>query len=106
VLKPLGDRVIVEIEKAEETTPGGIVLPDAAQEKPQKGKVVAIGAGKILEDGSRGAMDVAVGDTVVFSKYGGTEVKQGGKEFMILRQDDIYAIEIVDAVKKAPAKKK
>lgn len=105
MLKPLGDRIIIEIEKAEETTPGGIVLPDAAQEKPQKGKVVAIGSGKVLDDGSRGPMEVAVGDTVIFSKYGGTEVKQGGKEFMILRQDDIYAIEIVDE-KKAPAKKK
>lgn len=97
MLRPLGDRVIVEPCGAEERTAGGIVLPDSAQEKPQKGKVIAVGSGKILEDGSRGPMEIAIGDIVVFSKYGGTEVKQGERELVILRQDDIYAIETEDA---------
>ncbi len=100
MLKPLGDRVIVEVGKAEETTAGGIVLPDAAQEKPQKGTVIAVGDGKILEDGSRGPIEVKIGDTVIFSKYGGTEVKDGNKELVILRQDDIYAIEEASKKKK------
>ncbi|MBD3173963.1 MAG: co-chaperone GroES [Armatimonadia bacterium] len=93
MLKPLGDRVIVEISAAEEVTAGGIVLPDSAQEKPQKGTIVAVGEGKILEDGSRGPMEVEIGNTVIFSKYGGTEVRDGDKDLVILRQDDIYAIE-------------
>lgn len=93
MLKPLGDRVIVEVKEAEQTSPGGIVLPDAAKEKPQKGTVIAVGPGKILDDGSRGPMEVAVGDVVIFSKYGGTEVKEGERELVILRQDDVYAIE-------------
>jgi chaperonin GroES len=97
VLRPIGDRVIVEVEKKEEKTAGGIVLPDGAQEKPQKGKVIAVGEGKILEDGSRSPMDVKVGETVIFSKYGGTEIKQVDRELVILRQDDIYAIETPDA---------
>jgi chaperonin GroES len=100
VLKPLGDRVIVEVSAAEEVTAGGIVLPDSAQEKPQKGVVVAVGEGKILDDGSRGPMEVQLGSKVIFSKYGGTEVRDGDKELVILRQDDIYAIETEEKASK------
>jgi len=91
-LRPLEDRVIVKPAKAEEVTKSGIVLPDTAQEKPQRGSVVAAGPGKMKDDGSRAAIDVKVGDTVIYSKYGGTDVKLEGEEYKILRADDIYAV--------------
>ena len=90
-LNPLDDRVVVEPAEAEETTAGGIVLPDAAQEKPQRGTIVAVGPGKLLDSGERCPLSVAVGDTVLFGKYGGTEIEVDGKEVKILRESDILA---------------
>ena len=90
-LKPLDDRVVVEPLDAEETTAGGIVLPDAAQEKPQRGKVLAIGPGRLLDSGERCAVSVKVGDEVLFGKYGGTEIEVEGKEVKVLRESDILA---------------
>ena len=92
MLKPLGDRVIIELVEQEETTASGIVLPDSAKEKPQEGHVVAVGNGKVTDKGERIALDVAAGDRVIFSKYAGTEIKHEDKEYLILRQDDILAI--------------
>jgi chaperonin GroES len=89
-LKPLGDRLIVEVLEEEEVTASGIVLPDTAKEKPQRGKVLAIGKGR-YEDGQLIPLDVAVGDEIIYSKYGGTEVKVGGEEFLILRESDVLA---------------
>jgi len=92
-LKPLGDRVIVKQAEAETQTKSGLILADTAKEKPQKGTVIAAGEGKWDEDGEkRIALDVKVGDTVIYSKYGGTEVKVEGEDYLILRADDIYAI--------------
>lgn len=91
-LKPLADRIIVKAVEAEEKTAGGILLPDTAKEKPQQGEVVAVGPGRMLDSGKISAMDVQVGDTIYYAKYGGTEVKVGGDEFIILRQDDILAV--------------
>ena len=90
-LRPLDDRIVVEPLDAEEVTAGGIVLPDAAQEKPQRGKVLAVGPGKLLDSGSRGELAVAVGDEVIFGKYGGSEVEVDGKELKILRESDVLA---------------
>ena len=90
-LRPLDDRVVVKPLEAEEVTAGGIVLPDAAREKPQRGKVVAVGAGKLLDSGARGELSVSVGDEVIFGKYGGSEVEVDGDEFKILRESDILA---------------
>ena len=90
-LKPLDDRVVVEPLSAEETTAGGIVLPDSAKEKPQRGTVLAIGPGRLLDSGERSAPSVKVGDEVLFSKYGGTEIEVDGKEIKILRESDILA---------------
>jgi len=90
-LRPLDDRVVVEPMEAEERTAGGIVLPDAAQEKPQRGKVVAVGPGRLLDSGNRGELSVAIGDEVIFGKYGGTEVEVDGREVKILRESDILA---------------
>lgn len=92
LLKPLGDRVIIELVQSEEKTASGIVLPDTAKEKPQEGKVVAVGAGTVLDNGERVALEVAVGDRIIFSKYAGTEVKYEGTEYLILRESDILAI--------------
>ena len=89
-LKPLGDRVIVEVLDEEETTVSGIVLPDTAKEKPQRGNVLEVGPGK-YEDGKLVPLDVKKGDEVIFSKYGGTEVKVGGEEYLILREEEILA---------------
>ena len=89
-LKPLGDRVIVEVVEEEETTASGIVLPDTAKEKPQRGRVLAVGPGR-YEDGKLVPLDVNDGDEIIFSKYGGTEVKVGGEEYLILRESDILA---------------
>lgn len=92
LLKPLGDRVIIELVQSEEKTASGIVLPDTAKEKPQEGKVVAVGVGTVLDNGERVALEVAVGDRIIFSKYAGTEVKYEGTEYLILRESDILAI--------------
>ena len=91
-LKPLGDRLIVRAIDEEETTKSGIVLPDTAKEKPQKGKVLAVGDGKINEDtGKRVPLDVTEGDEVLYSKYGGTEIKVDGEELLVLRESDVLA---------------
>jgi chaperonin GroES len=90
-LQPLGDRVIVEVLEEEELTVSGIVLPDTAKEKPQKGKVLAVGPGSRDEDGEYIKMDVEEGDVVIFSKYGGTEIKLGSEDVLILRESDILA---------------
>ena len=90
-LEPLADRVIVQPIEKEEVTKGGIFLPDTAKEKPQEGKVLAVGPGRLSEDGKRLAIDVAVGDVVVYAKYGGTEIKIEGEELIILRESDILA---------------
>ncbi|ANB56719.1 10 kDa chaperonin [Anoxybacillus sp. B7M1] len=92
MLKPLGDRVVIELVQTEERTASGIVLPDTAKEKPQEGKVVAVGTGRVLDSGERVAPEVAVGDRIIFSKYAGTEVKYEGKEYLILRESDILAV--------------
>jgi len=90
-LQPLADRVIVKPTEKEEVTKGGIILPDTAKEKPQEGEVLAVGPGRLSEDGKRLAMDIAVGDVVVYGKYGGTEIKVNGEEVVILRESDILA---------------
>ncbi len=91
-LKPLGSRVVVEPIEQEEVTAGGIVLPETAKEKPQKGVVLSVGPGDRDDDGKRIAMDVKVGDTVLFAKYAGTEIKVEGKKLLILRESDLLAI--------------
>jgi len=91
-LKPLGDRVVIEPLEQEDVTASGIVLPETAKEKPQKGKILAIGPGARDEDGKRIAMDVKVGDTVLFAKYAGTEIKIESKKVLILKETDILAI--------------
>ena len=91
-LVPLGDRVVVKPIEQEEKTKGGIVLPDTAKEKPQEGEVLAVGSGRMLENGERVPLEVKVGDRVVFAKYGGTEVKLNGETYTILRESDILAI--------------
>jgi len=91
-VQPLGDRVLVEPMEAEEKTKGGIVLPDTAKEKPQQGKVVAVGQGKTLETGEVKSLEVKVGDKVLYGKYAGTEVTVEGEEYLIIREDDILAI--------------
>ena len=90
-IQPLGDRVLVKPMAREEVSRGGIVLPDTAKEKPQEGEVLAVGAGKLSDKGGRIPMEVKVGDTVLYTKYGGTEIKLEGDEYMILRDSDILA---------------
>lgn len=91
-LVPLGDRILVKrSEEDEQTTSGGIIIPDTAKEKPQEGEVVAVGNGRLLDSGERQVPDVAKGDRVLFAKYGGTEVTHEGTEYLILREDDILA---------------
>lgn len=92
MLKPLGDRIIIELVASEEKTASGIVLPDSAKEKPQEGKVVAVGTGRVLDNGERVALDVSEGDRIIFSKYAGTEVKYQGTEYLIVRESDILAV--------------
>ncbi|MCP3762392.1 co-chaperone GroES [Domibacillus sp. A3M-37] len=92
MLKPLGDRVVIELVESEEKTASGIVLPDSAKEKPQEGKVVAVGTGRVLDSGERVALEVAEGDRIIFSKYAGTEVKYEGVDYLLLRENDILAI--------------
>ena len=91
-IKPLEDRVVVRTLEAEQTTASGLVIPDTAKEKPQEGEVLAVGPGRIDDKGQRVPLDVAVGDKVIYSKYGGTEVKYGGEEFLILSARDILAV--------------
>jgi len=90
-LRPLDDRVVVEPREAEETTAGGIVLPDTAKEKPQRGTVVAVGPGKLLDSGDRGTLSVAVGDEVIYGKYAGTDIEVDGRDIKILRESDVLA---------------
>jgi chaperonin GroES len=92
MFKPLADRVVVKVLVGEEKTKGGILLPDSAKEKPQEGEIIAVGAGKMMETGQRMTPEVKVGDIVVFAKYGGTEVKFEGEEYLIMRESDILAI--------------
>lgn len=91
-LKPLGDRVIVKPKAPEEKTKGGIILPDTAQEKPMEGEIVAVGAGKIGDDGKKINMELKVGDKVLYGKYSGSEIKINDGEFLIMRESDVYAI--------------
>jgi chaperonin GroES len=90
-LRPLDDRVVVEPMEAEERTAGGIVLPDTAKEKPQRGTVVSVGPGTLLDSGSRGSLSVAIGDVVIYGKYTGTDIEVGGKDVKIIRESDILA---------------
>jgi len=91
-VKPLDDRVLIKQGEAEEVTEGGIVLPDTAKEKPQRGKVVAVGAGKMLDSGKRGKLSLKKGDEVFYGKYAGTEVKIDGEEYVICRESDVLAV--------------
>jgi len=91
-IRPLAEKIVVERIEAEGTTTGGIVLPDSAKEKPKRGKVLAVGDGKLLKDGSRAEFQVAVGDEVLFTGYAGTEVKYDGKEYLLMSEDDVLAI--------------
>ena len=91
-LRPLGDRVLVKPDKAEQKTAGGLYISSGAQEKPQRGKVIAVGAGKLDDKGERIPMDVKVGDVVIYGKYGGNEVKVDGEDYLLMRDSDIYAI--------------
>src|SRR5215468_11154627 len=102
-LQPLGDRLIVEVVEDEETTVSGIVLPDTAKEKPQRGKVLSVGPGARDEDGDYIKMDVEVGDEVIFSKYGGTEIRVGTEDVLILRESDVLA-KVVSAGSKGKKK--
>ena len=90
-IKPLEDRIVVQVLEAEQTTASGIVIPDTAKEKPQEGRVLAVGPGRFDDNGNRVPLDVAVGDTVIFSKYGGTEVKYAGEEYLVLSARDVLA---------------
>ncbi|MCP5152235.1 MAG: co-chaperone GroES [Ectothiorhodospiraceae bacterium] len=91
-IRPLHDRIVVAREEEERTSAGGIVIPDTAQEKPIRGKVVAVGNGKVLDNGEVRKLDVKVGDRVLFGKYSGTEVKVAGDELLVMREDDIMAV--------------
>ncbi len=91
-IRPLHDRVIIKRTEEERTSPGGIVIPDSATEKPIKGKVIAVGKGRILENGSVRALDLKAGDKVLFGKYSGTEVKVDGEELLVMKEDDIMAV--------------
>ena len=91
-LKPLGDRVVVQPKSREETTRSGIVLPDTASEKPQEGKVLSVGPGRMLDNGKRVDMEVKAGDSVLFAKYAGTEVKLDGEDYLVIRESDLLAI--------------
>ncbi len=92
MIKPLGERVVIEVAESDMKTASGIVLPDTAKEKPQEGTVVAVGEGKMLDNGTRVAPEVKVGDKVIFSKYSGTQVKVEDKEYLVVRESDILAI--------------
>ncbi|MGI6632936.1 MAG: co-chaperone GroES [Bacillota bacterium] len=92
VLKPLADRVVVKPIQAEEKTKGGIVLPDTAKDKPQEGEIIAVGTGRVLDNGTKLPLEVKVGDKVVYSKYSGSEIKIDGEEYLIIRESDILAV--------------
>jgi len=92
MIKPLGDKVVIKVLEGEMKTKSGIVLPDTAKEKPQEGQVVQVGTGKVLENGQRIALDVKIGDKIIFSKYAGTEVKFEGQDYLIVSERDILAI--------------
>ncbi|WP_404451232.1 co-chaperone GroES [Virgibacillus necropolis] len=92
MIKPLGDRVVIELVEQEEKTASGIVLPDSAKEKPQEGKVLAVGTGRVTDNGEKIALEVSEGDRIIFSKFAGTEVKYDGTEYLILRENDILAV--------------
>ena len=91
-VKPLADKILVKRLEAEEVTKGGIVLPDSAKEKPKEGRVVEVGPGKVLDDGSRGSMQIKKGDRILFTSYAGTEIKVDGEEYLIMSEDDILAV--------------
>ncbi|MFP4147664.1 MAG: co-chaperone GroES [Halorhodospira sp.] len=91
-MRPLHDRVVIQRLEEERTSPGGIVIPDTAAEKPMKGKVIAVGNGKVLDNGERRPVEVNVGDQVLFGKYAGTEVKIDGEDYLVMREDDIMAV--------------
>jgi chaperonin GroES len=91
-IKPLGDKVLVQPSRSGETTAGGIVLPDSAKERPQEGKVIAVGPGRVLDSGERATLSVSEGDVVIYSKYGGTEIKVDGEEYLILDESSILAV--------------
>jgi chaperonin GroES len=91
-IRPLNDRILVKRLASEEMTAGGIIIPDSAKEKPAEGEIVAVGPGKLNDKGERVAMDVKVGDAVLFSKYGGTDIKLDGEDFLIMREDDILGV--------------
>ena len=91
-IKPLEDRILVRALEAEQTTASGLVIPDTAKEKPQEGEVLAVGPGRIDDSGNRVPLDIAVGDVVIYSKYGGTEIKHGGEEYLILSARDVLAV--------------
>jgi chaperonin GroES len=103
-LKPLGDRLIVEVLDEEEVLSSGIVLPDTAKEKPQRGRVLAVGPGSLNDKGERVPLDVEAGDTIIFSKYGGTDIKLGTEEYLILRESDVLA-KVVESSGKKSSKK-
>ncbi|MBW3622651.1 MAG: co-chaperone GroES [Armatimonadetes bacterium] len=92
LIRPLGDKVVVKPSESEQTTAGGIVLPDTAQKKPQEGKVVAVGPGRVLDDGSRKTPALKEGDTVIYAKYGGNEVTVDGEDYIILDEESIYCV--------------
>lgn len=92
MIKPLADRIVIEVAEVERSTKSGIVIPDTSKEKPQKGKVVAIGSGKLLDNGERAKSEVAVGDNVLFNKYAGTEVKVDDVDYLVIRESDILAV--------------
>jgi chaperonin GroES len=104
-LQPLGDRLIVEALEEEETTVSGIVLPDTAKEKPQRGRVLAVGPGPRDEDGNYVKMDLEAGDEIIFSKYGGTDIKLGADDYLILRESDVLA-KVIGTTKSTKSKKK
>ena len=104
-LKPLGDRLIVEVLEEEEILASGIVLPDTAKEKPQRGRVLAVGPGALNDKGERVALDLAEGDEIVFSKYGGTEIKLGTDDYLILRESDVLAKVVSSGSTKKSSKK-
>ena len=91
-IKPLEDRILIKSLEAEQTTASGLVIPDTAKEKPQEGEVLAVGPGRVDDNGNRVPLDVSVGDRVIYSKYGGTEVKHGGEEYLILSARDVLAV--------------
>lgn len=91
-ITPLGERIVIKVLESEEKTKSGIFIPDTAKEKPQMGKVMAVGSGRLLENGQKVALDVKVGDRVLFAKYAGTEVKLDGEEYMVLKESDVLAI--------------